>query len=233
MPVEARGCRGGGRGGERLDNEGCSHRCCTGRCARRRRRSGRGRCGERGRGGRHGRDGRYGRCRDNRRRWRRQQVNGAHVHHGGSVAQHVEFGGGRVREVDDSIADEGTAIVDSNHDAAAVLQIRDAHVGGQRQRLVGGRHAVHIIGFAGRGFFLVEARAVPRCDSALPVADAGGEDVVAFAEDIVKRRIAVARARLHVWDGVRYGRRGRHGQNRRCGGTGGRLRAPGRTHGRG
>ena len=40
----------------------------------------------------------------------------AHLHHRGAVAQHVELRGGRVGQIDDAVADEGSAIVDAHHD---------------------------------------------------------------------------------------------------------------------
>ena len=100
----------------------------------------------------------------------RRRVDAANLDHGRAIAQHVELCGGRVGQVDDSIADEGAAIVDPHHDAAAVLQIRDPHVGGQRQRLMSGGHAVHVVGLAGRGPHLVEAGAIPGGDALAPIA---------------------------------------------------------------
>src|SRR4029077_20189803 len=165
-----------------------------------------------------------GRCSDCRRR--RRWVDGADLDPVGAIAQHVELRGGRVREIDDSIAYEGTAVVDPDHDTAAVLQIGDAHVRGQRERLVSSRHAVHVVGLADRGPRLVETGPVPGGDAALPGADARGQDVVAFAEHIVKRRIAAARARFDPRDdlrnGVRFRRRGRRYRRGGGGGRGGR-----------
>ena len=136
------------------------HRCPVGRLRAGRRRRGGG-CHDEGcHQRRHcGRSGRPGGCRDNGREGGR--VDAANLDHGRAIAQHVELCSGRVREVDDSIADEGTAIVDPHHDAAAVLQIRDPYVGGQRQSLMSGGHGVHIVGLAGRGPQLVEAGSIP------------------------------------------------------------------------
>ena len=147
------------------------------------------------------------------------------------MAQHVELCGRGVRQVDDAIADKGAAVVDPHHDAAPVLQIGDSNVGGQRQRLVSGRHAIHVVRFAGRGSFLVEAGPVPGGDTALPIADARGQNVVALAEHFVERRIAVARARFDARHGIRHGAgyRRRRGQHRRQGGGGGRIGPLGRA----
>src|SRR5260221_14029374 len=60
----------------------------------------------------------------------------------------------------------------------------------------------------------MEPRSVPRCDAAFPVADAGGQHVVALAEYIVKGRIAAARARLDARNGIRNGVRYRRRRQR-------------------
>ncbi len=110
--------------------------------------------------------------------------------------QHVELGRGGVGQVDDAIADERAAVVDAHHHLAAVAQVGDFGVGGNRQRLVRRRHGVHVVGLAQRRRRGVKARAVPGRGAALDVAFGAGHHVVALAEDFVERRIAALAARL-------------------------------------
>ncbi len=184
--------------------------------------------GRRGRGGGGGRsDGRCGRGECGGRR-RRADIERAHLHHGGAVTQHVEFRGGRVREVDDAIAHEWTAVVDAHHDAAAVLQIGHAHIGGQRQGAVRRAHAVHVVEFAGRGLHLMKPGPVPGGDAALDIVGARRQHVVALAEHVVVRRIAIAGLRFRLGDDLAAGsshRRGGHRGGRRRRRAGRRTRA--------
>src|SRR5450631_256102 len=69
-----------------------------------------------------------------------------------------------------------------------------------------GRHAVHVVLLAGGGSYLMKARTVPRGDSALEVRRTGGQHVVAFAEHVIKRRIAVAGSWLRARRRIRNGR---------------------------
>ena len=75
----------------------------------------------------------------------------AHFDRRGAGQQHVELGGGGVGQVDDAIADERAAIVDAHDDLAAVAQVGDLGVAGDGQRLVRGRHGVHVVALAQRG----------------------------------------------------------------------------------
>ena len=118
------------------------------------------------------------------------------LHECGAVADHVELGGRRIGQIDDAVGDERAAIVDAHDHAAAVGEIGDARVAGQRQRLVRGGHREHVIRFAGRGAQAVKLRAVPGGDAALDVAGGAGEYHVAVAGDFVEGRIAERAARL-------------------------------------
>src|SRR5262245_49104839 len=56
-----------------------------------------------------------------------------------SEAGEAELARAGGRQVDDAAANEGTAVVDADHDRTAVFLVGDAHLGAERQRLVGGR----------------------------------------------------------------------------------------------
>ena len=64
------------------------------------------------------------------------------------VAHHVEPERRRVRQIDQAIGDEGTAIVDAHHDTSAVRQVRHLHVARQRQGRVRRGHGVHVVDIA-------------------------------------------------------------------------------------
>ena len=156
-----------------------------------------------------------------RRRYRARgsrRPDGADLDHGGAVSQHVELRGRGVGQIDDAVSDERSAVVDADHDAAAVLQVRDPHVTGQGQRLVRGGHAVHVVSLAGRGKYLVKARAIPGGDAPLDIVRARGQDIVALAENVVEGRVTVDRTGLVAGDRVGNGlalRRRRNGRRRR------------------
>ena len=66
-----------------------------------------------------------------------------------------------MRQVDYTVADIGTAVVDADHDRAAGRQIGHVGVAWQRQCRVRGRQRMHIEDFAVRSFAPVEVVAVP------------------------------------------------------------------------
>ena len=150
----------------------------------------------------------------------------AHFDGRGAREQHVELGRGGVGEVDDAVADERPAVVDAHDDLAAVAQVRDLGVGGNRQRLVRGGHGVHVVALAERGRRGVKARAVPGGGAALDESFGARQHVVALAEDFVERRIAARAARLgarhgigdreHVGRRLRDGRAGRNAGAAAC-----------------
>jgi len=161
------------------------------------------------RGRRRARRRRGARGRDRRRALRRH---GAHFDSRRAVAHHAELERRGVREVDEPIVDERSAVVDLHDDALAVVEVRDLDPGRDRQRFVRRRHRVHVVGLAARGREPVEVPPVPRRDSARAVAVARREHVVAMAEHVVERRIAAVgvRARATGRPGARVrARRGR------------------------
>ena len=75
----------------------------------------------------------------------------------------------RIRKIDDPIPDERSPVVDAHDDGLSVPQMRDPHLGPERQQFVRGGHRIHIIAFAvGRGFS-VKIPAVPRGDPVFPI----------------------------------------------------------------
>ena len=68
-------------------------------------------------------------------------------------ADHAQFLRARIRKIDDPIPDERSPVVDAHDDGLSVPQMRDPHLGPERQQFVRGGHRIHIIAFAvGRGF---------------------------------------------------------------------------------
>jgi len=68
---------------------------------------------------------------------------------------------------------------------------------------MGGRHPVHVVQFAGRGFLAVEFLAVPAADAALAQRDFGDDRSIGFAEHHI-RPVGTRRIRLDFGLGVRY-----------------------------
>ena len=71
----------------------------------------------------------------------------------GVALPHIaQLAGRQVGQVDQPPAQERSTIIDAHDHRTSVVQPRDARVAGQRQRRVGGRHLVHVVGFTrGRG----------------------------------------------------------------------------------
>src|SRR5262249_4969963 len=82
-------------------------------------------------------------------------------HAGKAVAVELQRLGGPDRQVDDAIADIGTAVVHPHHDRAAVVQVGDAGIARQRHGGVRGRDGVHVVDFDVGGQPAVEIRPVP------------------------------------------------------------------------
>ena len=78
-------------------------------------------------------------------------------------------GRGGVGKVDDAACVEGAPVVDADGDRTAVGRVAHARVRGDGQGGVRGGHAVHVVGFAARGFLSVELAAVPASDAAFAV----------------------------------------------------------------
>ena len=135
---------------------------------------------------------------------------------------HVERVGRRARQVDDAAARERATVVQAHDDALAVLEVRHAHPGRQRQRRMGAGHRVHVVGFAGRRAPAVEIRAVPRCNALLDVAHGARQHDIALPIHFVERRVAVLRTRLVAGNALANGacacgRSRRRGRSRRWG----------------
>ena len=75
------------------------------------------------------------------------EFDGFHQDAGGAFVVKPEFFGGAGAQVDDPAIDEGTAIIDPHDDFSFVLQVDDAHEGGQGQKFVGGVQAAAILPF--------------------------------------------------------------------------------------
>jgi hypothetical protein len=119
-----------------------------------------------------------------------------------NVAQPVGSG---VREVDDAIGMERTAVDDAHDDGPAVADPGHPGVRGNRQRRVGSGHRKHVIGFADRGLLAVELLAVPARDSPLLMRSKAGVGLIGLAEnDIwpVSKAMQRFEPRLRVGDVV-------------------------------
>ena len=114
-----------------------------------------------------------------------------------------------VREVDHPPVQERAAVVDAHDHALARRDVGHARIGGQRQRRVGGRHRVHVVGLADRRLLAMELAAVPRCDAALLVrAERRRGDVVAAEHRVrtVGRATERLEPRARVGDRIEIGR---------------------------
>ena len=80
----------------------------------------------------------------------------------------AELPGRGVRKIDDAVGVERAAVVDPHHHAAAVGQVGDARIAGNRQRGMRRGHRVHVVGLAARGGRAMEAAPIPAADAGLP-----------------------------------------------------------------
>ncbi len=113
-----------------------------------------------------------------------------------------------VGEVDDPAVLERAAVVDAHDHAAAVAQVRDAHVARDRQRRMRRGHREHVVDLAARGAVAVELAPVPRGGALLPEGHVGGQRRVAAAERGVGT-VGAGMQRLDARHGVRRHRRDR------------------------
>src|SRR5438309_151433 len=79
-----------------------------------------------------------------------------------AVVLELQDFGGTEREVNNASLDDGSAIVDFDHDGPSVAQVRDPYIASQRQRWMSGGQVVHVEVFAAGGLFTVEILAIPR-----------------------------------------------------------------------
>ncbi|MNT29921.1 hypothetical protein D3C72_1656870 [compost metagenome] len=91
-----------------------------------------------------------------------------------------------IGQVHDPVAVERAAVVHAHDDRLAVDHAGDARVAGNRQRGVGGRHGVHVVGLADRRGIAMEFLAIPGGSAALFVRLAAGVGHVTLAEDNVR-----------------------------------------------
>src|SRR5690606_6293292 len=108
------------------------------------------------------------------------------VDHAAAGADDAELVRGGVGQVDQAVADEGTAVVDAHDHRAAVGDVGDPHITRDRQHRVRGGHRVHVIGLAGGGRLAVITASVPGRDAARPVGFEPGHRRVAAAHDRVR-----------------------------------------------
>src|SRR5262249_22534743 len=66
------------------------------------------------------------------------------LHPGNALALHADHAGRRLGQVDDTAGHIRPAVVDADVDRLAVAEMRDAHLGSERQRLVGCGHGVRV-----------------------------------------------------------------------------------------
>jgi hypothetical protein len=77
-------------------------------------------------------------------------------------ADHIQDPGGRVRQVDNPVSDEWTAVVDPDNGGPSVIEVCDHDLGSEGKSLVRGRHLVHVVNFLVRRRLAVKIGAVPR-----------------------------------------------------------------------
>ena len=93
--------------------------------------------------------------------------NAFNTHAGCAVFLVAEFDGSRVTHVNGASSDKGAAVIDTDNDAASVIEICDACVARQLHGGVSCREAVHVIDLADCGLFAVKLFAVPACSARL------------------------------------------------------------------
>src|SRR5690606_27424927 len=119
-----------------------------------------------------------------------------HAHARGAGTVHAQLHRGGIAQVDDAAVVERSAVIDAYHHRLPVAEVGHARVAGQRQRLVRCRERVHVVHLQARGAAAVELAAVVGGDADLVVALGAVAHVVALAEYLVGRAVAVLRARL-------------------------------------
>ena len=77
------------------------------------------------------------------------------------------------RQVDDTAANEGSAIVDAHDNSVAVVRVGDAHARAERQRTVCSGQGVLIVTLTACRLAAMELAAIPRRDARLTAAVAG------------------------------------------------------------
>ena len=80
---------------------------------------------------------------------------------GRTLVDETQLLGGGAGNIDDAVAVERAAVVDTDDDAFAVLHIGHACVAGNREGFVGGGEGIHIVTLAAGSFTAVELVAVP------------------------------------------------------------------------
>ena len=73
----------------------------------------------------------------------------------------TDLSGSPVGQVDDPVADERAAIVDTDSDISAVVKVAYIDNGIERQGLVGGRYSVHVVCFAVGGLAAMKRVPIP------------------------------------------------------------------------
>ena len=101
----------------------------------------------------------------------------------------------------------GPAVVDAHDHLVSVGGVAHAGIARDRQRLVRGRHRVHVVGLAAGRAVTVEFLAVPRCQAGLGRCTVVRHRHVGVAGDLVGLVGAPDAQRLDLRDGVRYGNR--------------------------
>src|SRR5258706_1997107 len=79
-----------------------------------------------------------------------------------AVVLELQDFGGTVREVNNAPLDDGSAIVDFDHDGPSVAQVGDSHIASQRQRWMSGSQVVHVEVLTAGGLLTVGILAIPR-----------------------------------------------------------------------
>ena len=118
-----------------------------------------------------------------------------------AIAHIAQLAGRHVGQIDQPAAQEGAAVVDAHHHRPAVVEASHAHIAGQRQRGVRGRHAIHVVGFADGGFLAVEALAVPGSHPLLAIGLAFGHRHELLAHHLVGT-VGAGTQRFILRDGI-------------------------------
>src|SRR5258707_5740562 len=91
-----------------------------------------------------------------------------------AVVLELQDFGGTVREVNNASLDDGSAIVDFDHDGPSVAQVGNSHIASQRKRWMSAGQVVQVEGFTAGGLLTLEILAIPRgCPNLIRVMFAG------------------------------------------------------------
>src|SRR5690606_4494819 len=111
-------------------------------------------------------------------------------------------------KIDDAGAMEGAPVVDAHDDRFTRAGPRHPRIAGNGQGGMGGRHGVHIVGFAVGGLFAMKFPSVPGCGAFLPERPLVADGNIALAENDIGPEIGrrmLFDARYGIRDGLDVG----------------------------